>query len=1156
QVTGTQTGISTGAGYTGQIATGVGLQVSAPTIAGSQLIPDYRGISISGNTANTGNTTGTIENYQIRIGGNTAAAGAGGSLSNYGIYTSLGSGNTAGTNNYGIYINGNGGASATSNYAIYSTSTAASLLSGAFTTSGGIVNLNQSSNYATNINAGTSTSAVTIGNSANTTNLASRTINVGASGATNTIQGITQATATTSGNQLSIIGSTGNGAAGGVLLLQGGSGNGTNQAGGDVNLVGGTPTGAGVVGTVNVQTTVNGNVAIGNAGNAANTVTITAGATNGINLTSSLINLGSSGATVKNGTTLTFQSNTATATDQTIIIKSNATQAGTTDLLELQSSAAAKLGGILATGQFWSAPNITDTSTQLPSTRAFFQANGAGTPAIIVRAPASGSDAATDIAFQAQSRTGTNNLLTVGGNGVTTLLGGQTPASAADLTTASAGTSNTLTIAPGNSTTNSATGSALTLRGSNQTGTTSTGGAVNIQGGSGTTTYGAVNLNVSVNSATNIATGTNTSAVTIGNSANTTTIGSNTIYHGTNNGSIVLTAVAQTGATTGNGLTVRAGAGGTGNQNGGTLTLSGGAASGSGVLGLVNLNPTAFTGTSQNCSTASCSIVVATVDANSTVLVNNTYAGSTVSLADPTIVTAGRVLYVTNSGTQDMTLSVNGGGAGNTIALKMNTTATMFWNGSDWTAAGASSATDLQAAYNNTQSTAGGAEIVLTAAAGNAEGLTIRNNGTTPITGALFEVQSSIAANLFSVNNNTTEYAVNGGVEDSAFNGWSNYNSGTAAKTTTAGTYATGVAGVSVNVGGVAGRGVKNTLSTTMTAGVYVISFSAKITAGTNNFNVWFSSNGTATTATCDAALAGSGYPSNLNFPVTTSWTKVSCFVTVPAGATSSNAILIANASTTNFYVDNLSVISNASSTTPANVQIGGGALGGQPTLFTLDQFAGPPMTTDNPAYYGSMYYDTTKNAIQCYQASTGWGACGSAPDDIITLTPEYTGAVLNGTGVGTLTADFCGNGGGLSVNTSFCASGEARNYYKWTSPQPSAQTYSVYVAYKLPSTFKGFYNGTTSLTGLVDSTSNAGVSYSIYRKASGGGLTSCSASKTVVGSGSGSANTWTTATPTTDPSTCTTFVAGDTVIFQITVSAQSGYAAYAENLTFRYTNK
>jgi hypothetical protein len=92
----------------------------------------------------------------------------------------------------------------------------------------------------------------------------------------------------------------------------------------------------------------------------------------------------------------------------------------------------------------------------------------------------------------------------------------------------------------------------------------------------------------------------------------------------------------------------------------------------------------------------------------------------------------------------------------------------MIWNGSDWTAAGASSSTDLQAAYNNTATSAGGAELILNEPGGAADGLTIRNNATTPIEGALLEVQASIGNNLFAVNNFGTEYAVNGGAEISS----------------------------------------------------------------------------------------------------------------------------------------------------------------------------------------------------------------------------------------------------------------------------------------------------------------------------------------------------------------------------------------------------
>jgi hypothetical protein len=661
---------------------------------------------------------------------------------------------------------------------------------------------------------------------------------------------------------------------------------------------------------------------------------------------------------------------------------------------------------------------------------------------------------------------------------------------------------------------------------------------------------------------------TNATSITIGKSTANTTIASNTTYFGTTGGTIVLTSVAQTGALTGNGLTIKAGAGGTGNQNGGTLTLSGGDASGTGkVMGLVSLNPTAFASSAtQSYGTGGVNNLTAGyVDAYSTIPATATVTGVIMSIPDPVLnTTVGRILYVSATTTsQDFTLRLNASRTAIDINLKKNNTATLIWNGTDWTAAGASSATDLQAAYNNTQTAAGGAEIVLNSANQGA-GVTIRNSST-PITGALFEVQSSIAANLFSVNNNTTEYASNGGVE-SGTTSWAGISTSPTQNSVLA-NVASGLYSLSVPITA-NNQGAKNTLTSTLTASTtYVVSFAVKTSgAGPYTFNTYYSVDGTANSVNCNNTLPGSGYTLTNNFSVTSSWTKVSCFITTPAsGMNSSNAIRIYETNmggSGTFYVDNLSVISNASGTTPANVQIGGGATGGQPTLFTLDQFAGPPMTTDNAAYYGSMYYDTTKNAIQCYQkAGTGgvWGACGSAPDDIISMTPEYTGAVLNGTGVGTMTADFCANQTSVLTVGSLCASGEARNYYKWTSPQATPQTYGIYVTYRLPSTFKSFKSGTMSLTGLVDSTSNAAVKYAVFRKAAAGTIYQCSADTTNIGT----ANAWTSVAPTTDitASSCAAgganpFVAGDTVIIRITVSAQSNANAYVENLTFQYSNK
>lgn len=143
----------------------------------------------------------------------------------------------------------------------------------------------------------------------------------------------------------------------------------------------------------------------------------------------------------------------------------------------------------------------------------------------------------------------------------------------------------------------------------------------------------------------------------------------------------------------------------------------------------------------------------------------------------------------------------------------------MIWNGSDWTAAGASSATDLQAAYDNTATNAGGAELVLNASGGAADGLTIRNNGTTPIIGGLLEVQSSIGSNLFTVNNNATEFANNGGAESATFTMWTGAFAGcTVTRNSPANSnVATGQGSVSVVTGAVIGHGAENTLTTALT---------------------------------------------------------------------------------------------------------------------------------------------------------------------------------------------------------------------------------------------------------------------------------------------------------------------------------------------------
>lgn len=842
----------------------------------------------------------------------------------------------------------------------------------------------------------------------------------------------------------------------------------------------------------------------------------------------------------------------------------------------------------------------------------------------------------------------------------------------------------------------------------------------------------------------------NAAAVNIGNSSSTTTIaaGSGNINldatmalftesaagrvlsvqdRSTNDAGTDLTIQAGAGgsgatAVTGGVLALVGGnAAGTGNANGGNLTLTGGAGVGSGVEGSVVLSTATFSATvdDPNCFTggaavdSSCTIADSSVNGSSTIVVGFSVEGQTATLPDPVITTAGRIVYITAaSGSKDFTLSVNGGGTGNEIAMRQNTSATMIWSGTVWTAAGASSSTTLQAAYDNTLQSAGGAELVVSHTSAT-NGLTIRDSSSNPVNGTLLSVQTASAATLLSINGNVTEYSSDGGAETAGSTSdsfpagsWSAAGAASVSRFTTVGNFiATGQASVSVGTTTAANDGVVNTLTDNLTANThYNVSFAVRLTSGTfTDMNVYYSKDGVDATVPCITSQA-----------VTASiWTKVNCAFGAPAsGITANNAIFIRQTGAgvaRTFYVDNLSVtiaadfnyasdggvdddanfstnwtaagaatvtrstsagndasdsaqadttganqgVRNKLSINPLpstlyrvtvyatsdtagfdsftvrysrdggtsfvdcadyntqsissivndfteitcyistdsslatnayvyfiqgdgtartfyvdtfsltlstnntpNVQIGGGINGGPVALLTLDRAAAAPIASNNDALLGSMYYDTTLGKLQCYEKD-GWGACGSSPDNIVTISPEYTNAVMHGTGVGTMTSDICSStlniNDGTSGQPTICGDNETFNFYKWTSPQASAQTYSIYVTYQLPGTFKSFASGQTSIMGRTDS-SNAIVKYGIYRDSSASGLLQCGPSITV---SSGAVSTWQTgvATGATDPSTCG-FSPGESVVFKIDVTASHSADAYVGNLNFTFSNK
>lgn len=650
---------------------------------------------------------------------------------------------------------------------------------------------------------------------------------------------------------------------------------------------------------------------------------------------------------------------------------------------------------------------------------------------------------------------------------------------------------------------------------------------------------------------------TNASGVTIAKTGVATTIGGNASVGGDitlTTGATRTISIASAASGAGNNLAMRAGAAAAAsNANGGNVVLSGGAGDGTGARGVVLMDTPAFTTVTNTSCSANCTITQSNIDNNAAVLVTATATGVTVAMPDPTNLTAGRIVYITGGDvSSDFTLDLNSGSSLVSIAMRKNSSATLIWNGSDWTAAGASSSTTLQAAYDNTLAAAGGAEILLNNTA-SANGLTIRNNQANPIIGSVFEVQSSIATNLLSVNNLATEHVANGGAESaSTFStDWTAAGAGTVNRNTNLTHVATGQASAEVNSAAALSTGVRVRLTSNLpTSTTHQVSFTGKLAAGSfTTLQVVYSRDGGTSAVPCDTY--------STQTLVTTGWSKVTCVFTTDATAATSPYVIIrqTDATARTYYIDNVSVTLSTATSKPPSVQVGGGLYGGAVTVLTLDRASSPPVANGNDVYYGSMYYDTTTGRIQCYEAD-GWGACGSAPDQFANLIPEYEGAVLNGTGVGTLTADFCSNQlSVLVVNSSLCSTGQALNFYKWTSPQATQQTYSIYLSYQLPGGFKEFQSDTTvQLTARTDSTTNGIVSYEMFR--SEAGVVSACGTETVVTS---LANTWQTVGINGNENSGCGFSktsANSFVIFKINVKANSNANVYVGTLSFTVTNQ
>ncbi len=615
-------------------------------------------------------------------------------------------------------------------------------------------------------------------------------------------------------------------------------------------------------------------------------------------------------------------------------------------------------------------------------------------------------------------------------------------------------------------------------------------------------------------------------------------------------------------AANGGNVTIQGGNATVSNGNGGSILLSGGAGNGTGANGLVVLSTPAFSTTTNdaNCYTggavvaASCTIATSTVNNSSATLIGFSVSGQTATLPDPAITTPGRILYVMAAGgSSDFILSLNGGGAGNEISMRQNLATTLLWNGTDWIAAGGSSATTLQDAYNNTPQNAGGDEVVVNNGS-NTGGFTVRDSSTDPVNGSLFEVKNAASSKLFSVNSNNTQYATDGNASDAAnfTNNWTGVGSASVARITSDGQEASD--SVQISAGTAAGNGVKNKLALNPTTNTrYRVSVYAKLDSGTafSDLQVRYSPDNGTTFVDC--------IDYNGQTVVSVGWTQITCNIdTANTTVTNPHVYFVqpTSAASARTYMLDVFSLTIAASTAP-NVQIGSGVNSGSPTtLFTLDKAATAPTTDNNDdSLLGSMYYDTTLGKLQCFEAD-GWGECGSSPDIFVTISPEYSNAVKHTSDTGVLTSDICSDAlninDGSSSQPTICGTNETYNFYKWTTAEVTAQTNSIYVTYQLPSTFKKFVADSSSLMGRTDSADSA-VSYQIYRNNATSGLTTCGSSVAV---STGVQTSWQTALATggADPSACS-FAAGDSIVFRVNLTAESNANAYVSSLNFIYSN-
>lgn len=213
------------------------------------------------------------------------------------------------------------------------------------------------------------------------------------------------------------------------------------------------------------------------------------------------------------------------------------------------------------------------------------------------------------------------------------------------------------------------------------------------------------------------------------------------------------------------------------------------------------------------------------------------------------------------------------------------------------------------------------------------------------------------------------------------------------------------------------------------------------------------------------------------------------------------------------------------------------------------------PDASADSATEGSMYYDDELGKIRCYQLGE-WDDCAAAPDAFITISPEYSGAVMNGADLGTISSDLCSDA--LNINDGsdgqslICDKDETYNYYQWSTSEEEPQTRSIYLTYKLPANFKQFVPETTSLTTRRDG-DTAGISYQLYRSQKTENLEACGEAVDL----DEKPGSWhiLKAVNEADPANCD-FQAGDSLLIRINLTATATATAYVSDIDFVYSSQ